>query len=721
MTDILTARYAQTGKSSAHNPLGMREMQARAYEQRNAQYLLIKAPPASGKSRALMFLALDKVMKQGLKKVIVAVPEMSIGGSFQDTDLTTYGFFADWHVDPKYNLCTPGNVGKVDRVVKFMDDPDAHYLLCTHATFRFAFEKIKLPYKFDETVVAIDEFHHTSADDTNIMGKTIHTLMTQSKAHIVAMTGSYFRGDAVRILEEEDEAKFTQVTYTYYEQLNGYKYLKSLGIGYHFYQGRYFEALREVLDLDKKTIIHIPNVNSMESTGDKFTEVERIMDVIGGTPIKDPETGIYTTRARNGKTLRIADLVTDDEHRVNVLMYLRNIKKREDMDIIIALGMAKEGFDWPWCEHVLTVGYRSSLTEIVQIIGRATRDCEGKEHAQFTNLIAQPDAEDADVTNSVNNMLKAITVSLLMEQILAPNINFKPRSLLKNGEEVKPGTIIIDDTGEHKVSKPVAEILTNGGLSNVTTSVLQDINAVGRIITHAINDQEFTQLELPNLVQERFPSLEIEDVKTVAKFVELQMKIHAAGGQIDDQGKLVDREGRIVIEIPDDTPMPPKHPQPPKDPKKKENEKPSDPEGNGGKEGDDPKVGRLRVRRQDSDAKKKVHEFLKVGDKFVNIENLNIDLIAEINPFQGAFEVLSKSVDAPMLKTIKDQVVANRASVSEDEAQLLWPNVEDFFTSFGKEPSTNSNDPYEKRLGEVLAFVRKKTAELIASGQLSAN
>lgn len=308
-----------------------------------------------------------------------------------------------------------------------------------------------------------------------------------------------------------------------------------------------------------------------------------------------------------------------------------------------------------------------------------------------------------------------------MEQILAPNINFKPRSLLKNGEEVKPGTIIIDDTGEHKVSKPVAEILTNGGLTNVTTSVLQDINAVGRIITHAINDQEFTQLELPNLVQERFPSLEIEDVKTVAKFVELQMKIHAAGGQIDDQGKLVDREGRIVIEIPDDTPKPPKHPQPPKDPKEKENEKLGDPEGNGGKEGDDPKIGSPRVRRQDPDAKKKVHEFLKVGDKFVNIENLNIDLIAEINPFQGAFEVLSKSVDAPMLKTIKDQVVANRASVSEDEAQLLWPNVEDFFTSFGKEPSTNSNDPYEKRLGEVLAFVRKKTAELIASGQLSAN
>lgn len=718
MTDILTARYARTGKSSAHNPLGMREMQARAYEQRNEQYLLIKAPPASGKSCALMFLALDKVLKQGLKKVIVAVPEMSIGGSFKDTDLTTYGFFADWHVDPKYNLCTPGNVGKVDQVVNFMNDPDAHYLICTHATFRFAFERIKLPYKFDETVVAIDEFHHTSADDTNIMGKTIHTLMTQSKAHIVAMTGSYFRGDAVRILDEQDEAKFTQVTYTYYEQLNGYKYLKSLGIGYHFYQGRYFEALRKVLDLDKKTIIHIPNVNSMESTGDKLTEVERIMDVIGGTPVKDPETGIYTTRARNGKTLRIADLVTDDENRVNVLTYLRNIKKREDMDIIIALGMAKEGFDWPWCEHVLTVGYRSSLTEIVQIIGRATRDCEGKEHAQFTNLIAQPEADDADVTNSVNNMLKAITVSLLMEQILAPNITFKPRSLLKNGEKVPPGTIIVDDEGEHKVSKEVAEILTNGGLTNVTTAVLQDINAVGRIITHAINDKEFTQLELPGIVQERFPSLDTEDVKTVAKFVELQMKIHAAGGQIDGNGQLIDSEGRIVIEIPEDT-QPTNHKPHVNPPAEEESGEGNQGEGETG--GTSGGISGVKTPTTTNETRKKIPELLKVGDKFVNIENLNIDLIAEINPFQGAFEVLSKSVDAPMLKTIKDQVVANRAGVSEDEAQLLWPNIEEFFESFGKEPSSNSNDPYEKRLGEALAFVRKRVAELQASGQLAAN
>ena len=97
------------------------------------------------------------------------------------------------------------------------------------------------------------------------------------------------------------------------------------------------------------------------------------------------------------------------------------------MDLIIALGMAKEGFDWPFCEHALTVGYRSSLTEIIQIIGRATRDSDNKIHAQFTNLIAQPDAQNDEVKVSVNNMLKAITASLLMEQVLAPNFKFKPR------------------------------------------------------------------------------------------------------------------------------------------------------------------------------------------------------------------------------------------------------------------------------------------------------
>ncbi len=679
MPDILTVRYAQTGNSTRQNPMGMREMQARAYEQRDAQYLLLKAPPASGKSRALMFLALDKVIKQGLEKVIVAVPEMSIGGSFKDTDLTSYGFFADWHVDERFNMCTPGNVGKVDRVLEFMTNSDEHYLICTHATFRFAYEKLANAKLFDKALIAIDEFHHTSAEEGNILGGIIDDLMQNSTAHIVAMTGSYFRGDAVPILRPEDEAKFTQVTYTYYEQLNGYKYLKSLGIGYHFYQGRYFDALKEVLDPNKKTIVHIPNVNSMESTGMKLDEVDRILDVLGTVQSLDPETGIYRVKTRTGKVIFVADLVTDDAKRVNVLTYLRNIKNANQMDVIIALGMAKEGFDWPWCEHVLTIGYRSSLTEIIQIIGRATRDCEGKTHAQFTNLIAQPDADDEDVKTSVNNMLKAITVSLLMEQVLAPNITFKPRSLIAPGEKVKPGTIILDDT-EHPVSARVQKILSEGGVNDVITAVIQDTKTIAPMIVNPEQPQLFTAEDLPKIVTHLYPDLTPEEAKYVATAAHTQMVIHRNGGLLSRE----DLPPGVVIEPGDE-----------------ENDTPSsEPQDNS--------------EDRERDPSKKGAEFLKVGERFINIEKLNIDLISEINPFQGAYEILSKSVNAPMLKTIQDMVTSNRSGVSEEEAVLLWPNVQEFVASHRMEPSPMSNDPYEKRLGEVLAFVRRKLAENMA-------
>ena len=109
----------------------------------------------------------------------------------------------------------------------------------------------------------------------------------------------------------------------------------------------------------------------------------------------------------DGKIIKVADLVNDNPtEREKVIEYLRNVKNMDDVDLIIALGMAKEGFDWPFCEHALTVGYRGSLTEIIQIIGRCTRDSENKTHAQFTNLIAEPDAERDEVVESVNNMLK---------------------------------------------------------------------------------------------------------------------------------------------------------------------------------------------------------------------------------------------------------------------------------------------------------------------------
>ena len=415
MPDIINVKYKQTGQSKSTNSYGMREMQERAFEYRDAQYLLIKSPPASGKSRALMFIGLDKLVNQDIKKVIVVVPERAIGSSFAKTDLKDYGFFANWNPNEKYNLCTPGsdeNQSKVQAFHNFMESGNEQILICTHATLRFACEELD-EKKFDNTLLAIDEFHHVSANVENRLGDLLRDIMRKSSAHIVAMTGSFFKGDSVPILLPEAEGKFTKVTYNYYEQLNGYDYLKSLGIDYHFYQGKYTKAIMEILDTDKKTILHIPNVNSGESTKDKHNEVDFILDSIGDVIKQDSDTGvIHVKRKSDGKMLKIADLVEDNQkERDKIVNYIREMDSVDDMDIIIALGMAKEGFDWPFCEHALTVGYRGSLTEIIQIIGRATRDSDNKSHAQFTNLIAQPDAADDLVKLSVNNMLKAITAS----------------------------------------------------------------------------------------------------------------------------------------------------------------------------------------------------------------------------------------------------------------------------------------------------------------------
>ncbi|MGT3198598.1 DEAD/DEAH box helicase [Yersinia enterocolitica] len=668
MENILNVSYGQTGQSTAQKAMGMREMQARVFEQRNSSYLLIKAPPASGKSRALMFLGLDKLINQGVRKVIVAVPEMSIGSSFRDTALTQYGFFADWTVEPENNLCIGGGEqGKVAAFRRFMHG-DGQILVCTHATLRFAFDSLDVAV-FDHCLVAIDEFHHVSADENSRLGALLDALMKLPHSHIIAMTGSYFRGDTVPILLPEDEAQFTKVSYSYYEQLNGYEHLKSLGIGYHFYQGRYINALPSVLDPTKKTIIHIPNVNSGESTKDKHTEVDAILDALGEVESQDPVSGVYRVKRKgDGKVLKVANLVDDNvAERPKVQAYLRTIATADDIDIIIALGMAKEGFDWPYCEHVLTIGYRSSLTEVVQIIGRATRDCKGKTHAQFTNLIAQPDAQDDDVKVSVNNMLKAITTSLLMEQILAPSIQFKPRSQW-NGEDLPPNTLIIDDKVA-PVSKKVLDIL-NGDKEEIMATLMANEQLVKEAVSNMLPAELITQGALPATIQKMYPDLTDYELEQIRSGILQSLYINKHGVLVDEKDI---PEGADIVG----------GPSPVNDPDE------------------------ITVSRQ----------FLKMGEKFINIENLNIDLIETVNPFHGAYEILSKSVTVAMLKTIQEAVSASQAQVSEDEATILWPRIQDFARQHQRPPELTSSDPLEVRYAQVLAYLRnKKQAQMAKQG-----
>ena len=430
----------------------------------------------------------------------------------------------------------------------------------------------------------------------------------------------------------QDEAKFTKVTYNYYEQLNGYTYLKSLGIGYHFYQGRYTSAILEILDTDKKTILHIPNVNSGESTKDKHKEVDTILDSIGDVSKVDPDTGIiYLKRHKDGKVTKVADLVNDNpKDREKVVAYLRDIKSVNDMDLIIALGMAKEGFDWPYCEHALTVGYRGSLTEIVQIIGRATRDSNNKSHAQFTNLIAQPDADDDLVKLSVNNMLKAITASLLMEQVLAPNFKFKTK--LSDDDKAEPGEIKVRGF-KTPSSKRVREIIESD-LNDLKATILQD-DTMLKAMPGNVDPEVINKVLIPKIIQIKYPELSEEEIEEVRQHVVLDSVV---------------------------------------------------------KYGELKEVGDKR--------------FIRMAGQFVNIDDLHIDLIDRINPFQKAFEILSKSVTTKVLKVIQDVIEATRIQMTLEEAMLLWPKINDFVKTFKKEPSLQSTDPLERRMAEAIIFLK---------------
>ncbi len=676
----VTVNYACNGSSKKSNELGMRVMQERAFEKRGEQYLLIKSPPASGKSRALMFIALDKLHNQNVKKAIIVVPEKSIGASFNNEPLSQYGFYWDWEVAPKWNLCNaPGeDGGKVNSVKAFMDSDD-RVLVCTHATFRFAVDKFGVP-TFDDCLIAVDEFHHVSANPDNRLGAQLGQFIGRDKVHIIAMTGSYFRGDAEAVLSPQDEANFDTVTYTYYEQLNGYEHLKRLDIGYYFYSGSYAEDILNVLNPNEKTIIHIPNVNSRESTKDKIKEVEHIIHELGDWQGTDPATGFHLVKRVDGTIIKIADLVDDDaskRDKVSAALKLPEAKhNRDHVDIIIALGMAKEGFDWIWCEHALTVGYRSSLTEIIQIIGRATRDAEGKTHARFTNLIAEPDASEEAVTEAVNDTLKAIAASLLMEQVLAPKFTFTSKNNQSapvegfdygekgydsNGSNVgfneSTGQFQIEIKGLAEPKSKDAQRICQEDLNEVITAFVQDKTALERgLFDEEMIPEELTQVRMGKIVKDKYPELDDEDQEAIRQHAIAALNLTQKAKEIVNQDDGSELAGSTA--------------------------------------------------------------FVDGVRKFaMDVRDLDIDLIDRINPFSEAYAILAKSMSEESLKQVAAVIAAKKVSLTEEEARELVDRAIKFKKERGRLPELTSPDPWEKRMAEGIAFLARKVAEESGGGK----
>ncbi|PIS09957.1 MAG: hypothetical protein COT73_11985 [Bdellovibrio sp. CG10_big_fil_rev_8_21_14_0_10_47_8] len=296
--------------------------------------------------------------------------------------------------------------------------------------------------------------------------------------------------------------------------------------------------------------------------------------------------------------------------------------------------MAKEGFDWAFCEHALTVGYRGSLTEVIQIIGRCTRDSSNKTHAQFTNLVPEPDAKGEDVSDAVNNMLKAITSSLLMEQVLAPSFKFKPKI---DGEPPQPGVIRIKGLNEPKT--PLGRSILENDMADLKANILQN-EEVRKAIAGLADPKYITEDVVPRIIREKYPELDEDDVQVICHHHHIESVLPGLETKV---------------------------------------------------EGD--------------------QRFIKMAGKFINVEELNIDLIESINPFQRAYEILSKAVDKDILKAVQQAITLKNTKMTLEEAKYLFPKINEFYAANGREPDANSSDPVEVMLGRALAYLRRAEAE----------
>ena len=712
MTSIGTSiAYPSPRRANIVDALGMRPMQTRVYAQRHERYLLIKSPPASGKSRALMYVALDKLLHQGLERVIIAVPEKSIGASFRSNPLSNTGFEADWVLLPENDLCggaanDKSNAEAFKRFLSAPIDPNNHagrVLLCTHATLRNAWsalsndEKIGWldnPYHrndeyaraLERSLIAIDEFHHGSADEGSQLGRLVRDIVANRETHLVAMTGSYFRGDSVPVMRPEDEARMAHVTYSYYEQLSSYEHLKNLDIDYRFYDGHWIDRIEEVIDTTRKTIIHIPSVNSAAAGGtDKHAAVNGLIDRIGVNrpEIQEADSPYIVVETMDGRRLRIADLVTPASQEAT-LAALRSIKDKNDVDIVIALGMAKEGFDWVWCEHAITIGARGSLTEIVQIIGRTTRDAPGKRCAYFTNVIAEPDQALSTVKSAINDYLKAIAGALLMEQVMAPQLNFRVAptnsAIIKNDGDGVDLTTIDSPIGEIRV-RNLEKPQTSIGLTAIQQ--IDDIHVAALANPHVqaellqpglFPDGYIASTIIPNIIRQKYPAIADNDdeIGRVRDHVLLDQHV---------------REEVLRQSAQANTPSPTTAGEP----------------------------------RDNEDAGAAAGRVLIDLASAINVGDLDIELVRKIEPWRTSYALLSKSFDQSMLEEVRNAIRGRNIEMTDEEALQHVPGIRAFRDANGRPPSIDAESPRERRMAEAMILIQRRTAERQREREAEAN
>ena len=236
-------------------------------------------------------------------------------------------------------------------------------------------------------------------------------------------------------------------------------------------------------------------------------------------------------------------------------------------------------------------------------------------------------------------MLKAITASLLMEQVLAPNFTFKTKT--GNDDAPKPGELRIKGFKEPSTERVKQIVATD--LNDMKATILQD-DTFAKAAAGSLDPEVTNKVLIPKIIRERYPDLDDTQVEELRQQVVVDSVIK--NGEVRDVGD---------------------------------------------------------------------KRFIKMAEKFVNIDDIDINLIDSVNPFQRAFEVMSKSVTPSVLRIISDTITATRIEITEDEALVLWPKINAWHKVNGRKPDVRSDDPTEKRYAEALLFLQKKKQQHMAT------
>lgn len=392
---------------NAKGALQMRPWQKRAFAQlKGKQRRIIIAPTGSGKSILLKALAY-KDLAAG-NKVIIIVPQSIIAQrSFQQATYIKLpnGKEIEWCAA---NFLINQN-DTVTKLLAFIEapigaTPNSRILICTHQTLVFASKKFQ--NTLNDISLFIDETHHSStANDPelqNRLGSLVEKWIANNSGPITLTTATWMRADFNAILSSKFESSFTRFTLSVAEHLESMQYLKEIHI--RLLAGPVEKSLEMLFQQEsmKKTIVYMPHATSQLMQHCKYTKLRSYKCLLG----KYTEGEWYDTHKYKSRTSTSVDFVTEDNRDYRKQQFNSAIDNgKKSPDIIWALNLCKEGFDWTEVERSIVIGARSSIPEVIQMLGRLLRDYPGKEKVEFNLVLPNDDLNYQEVKNYLKLIL----------------------------------------------------------------------------------------------------------------------------------------------------------------------------------------------------------------------------------------------------------------------------------------------------------------------------